>query len=54
MQFADRSGIPPQLLKAQVAQESGFNANAFRYEPLAIDFAHSSSYPLTAKCFVHI
>ena len=39
MQYADRSGIPPQLLKAQITRESGFNSNAFRYEPLSIDFA---------------
>src|SRR5262249_42468520 len=39
MKFADRNGIPPQLLKAQIWQESCFNRNAFRYEPLSIDFA---------------
>ncbi|HLZ00429.1 MAG TPA: hypothetical protein VKT33_15325 [Candidatus Angelobacter sp.] len=38
MAFADRGGIPPQVIKAQVAQESGFNAKAFRYEPLSLDF----------------
>ncbi|SRR6266481_1348032 len=38
MAFADRAGIPPQLIKAQVAQESAFNAKAFRYEPLSLDF----------------
>jgi len=39
MQFADRNGVPPQLLKAQIAQESGFHPDAYRYEPLSIDFA---------------
>lgn len=39
MQFADRNGIPPQILKAQIQQESSFNPNAFRYEPLSVDFA---------------
>ena len=39
MQYADRNGIPPQLLKAQIQQESGFNPNAYRYEPLSVDFA---------------
>ncbi len=40
MLFADRSGIPPQLVKAHVAQESGsgFNPKAYRYEPLSYDF----------------
>lgn len=40
MIFADRSGIPPQLVKAHVAQESGsgFDPKAYRYEPLSYDF----------------
>lgn len=40
--LADRSGIPPQLLKAQVMHESGFRANAYRYEPLSYDFRYHS------------
>jgi hypothetical protein len=39
MRLADRNGIPPQLLKAQVHQESRFFPRAFRYEPLSIDFS---------------
>ena len=38
MKYADRNGVPPQILKAQVAEESGFIPNAFRYEPLSVDF----------------
>ncbi len=38
MAFADRNGIPPQVMKAQVAQESNFSPNAFRYEPLSYDY----------------
>lgn len=30
-------GIPPQFLKGQLAQESGFNPNSYRYEPLSVD-----------------
>lgn len=36
--LGDRNGIPPQLVKAQVLQESSFNSNAFRYEPLSKDW----------------
>lgn len=49
MAFADRGGIPPQLIKAQVAQESAFNVNAFRYEPLSFDFM---AYNRTGKVTV--
>lgn len=38
MKFADRNGVPPQLLKAQVAEESNFVPTSFRYEPLSVDF----------------
>src|SRR5579875_3901868 len=36
VRYADQSGIPPQFLKAQMAQESSgtFNVSAYRYEPL--------------------
>ncbi|HSP17598.1 MAG TPA: hypothetical protein VLV78_22830 [Thermoanaerobaculia bacterium] len=40
IKFADRNGVPPQLLKAQIAQESSFNPRSFRYEPLSVDFGH--------------
>jgi len=40
MTFADRNGIPPQLIKAQVGQESAFRPNAF---PLSIDWAEFNS-----------
>jgi hypothetical protein len=41
MQMADRNGVPPQLIKAQVADESGFHADAYRYEPLSFDFKYN-------------
>lgn len=40
--FGHRRGIPPHLLKGQVKQESAFNANAYRYEPLSSDLAYIS------------
>jgi hypothetical protein len=41
LRFADRNGIPPQLIKGHANMESGgrFNPSAFRYEALTIDFA---------------
>jgi hypothetical protein len=36
---ADIRGIPPQLIKAQIGQESRFDPNAYRYEALSIDYA---------------
>jgi hypothetical protein len=39
LKFADRNGIPPQLLKSQISNESGFNPRDYRYEPLSVDFA---------------
>ncbi len=41
--FADLRGIPPQILKAQIQQESGFNSNSYRYEPLSVDFGTVST-----------
>lgn len=41
--FADLRGIPPQILKAQIQRESGFNPNSYRYEPLSQDFAEVSA-----------
>jgi hypothetical protein len=35
--YANRRGIPPQLLKGQVQQESKFNPQSYRYEPLSSD-----------------
>lgn len=37
--YANATGIPPQYIKAQMAQESGnqFNPTAYRYEPFSVD-----------------
>ncbi len=40
--LAHRFGIPPQYLKAQVQQESGFNRSAYRNEVLSKDFEEVS------------
>lgn len=39
---AHQRGIPPQFLKGQVQQESRFNPQSYRYEPLSIDLASVS------------
>lgn len=40
---AHETGIPPQILKGQLRQESGsFDRNTFRYEPCSSDFAYMS------------
>jgi hypothetical protein len=41
--FADARGIPPQLVKAVIQGESSFSETAYRYEPLAVDFAEVST-----------
>lgn len=40
VETAGRTGIPPQLIKAQIEQETGgtFSPESFRYEPITIDF----------------
>ena len=43
LQFADLRGIPPQILKAQIQQESGFDPKNYRYEPLTSDFKDIST-----------
>ncbi len=35
---AERFGVPPQVIKAMIQDESGFNASAYRYEPRAWDY----------------
>jgi hypothetical protein len=46
--YADKYGIPPQYIKSQAYNESGLNANAFRYELRTIDkqnvFARPESF----------
>lgn len=37
--YGHRRGIPPQFLKAQMQRESGFDPEAYRYEPLKVDMA---------------
>ncbi len=32
--LADATGVPPQMIKGQIAQEANFNPMAWRYEPL--------------------
>jgi hypothetical protein len=47
--LADDTGVPPEMIKGQVATEGGFNRMAWRYEPLnAIvgDFAYSTTKDL--------
>jgi hypothetical protein len=43
VRFADFRGIPPQILKGDIQRETGFNPNAYRYEPLTVDFLQVSS-----------
>ncbi len=40
IRMADLRGIPPQILKAQIQQETDpdFDPNSYRYEPLTVDF----------------
>jgi hypothetical protein len=40
--LAHQRGIPPDLLKGQVAGESGFDPMSYRYEPLSVDLASMS------------
>jgi hypothetical protein len=42
--LGNQRGIPPQMLKGQARKESGpnFNPQAYRYEPLSVDFAYIS------------
>jgi len=35
-------GVPPHFLKGQVRRESNFDPQAYRYEPLSVDFAYIS------------
>lgn len=37
IKFADMRGIPPQIIKGQIEQESGFR-KFYRYEPLSVDY----------------
>lgn len=46
VQEAHERGIPPQILKGQIRQESpAFNGSEFRYEPCSADFANISRGP---------
>ncbi len=40
IRMADLRGVPPQILKAQIQQETDpdFDPNSYRYEPLTVDF----------------
>ena len=35
---ADGTGVPPQMIKGQIAQEGGFDPLAWRYEPVNADY----------------
>jgi hypothetical protein len=63
LQLANKTGIPPQFIKAQIAQETNVNSlscnpfspTCYRYEPLTIDFARvsrKSDYRATSDKFV--
>lgn len=42
MDYAHRRGIPPQMLKGQAENESGFHVDGYRYEPLSADLRYIS------------
>jgi hypothetical protein len=42
MDAAGRTGVPPQVLKAQASIETGFDPTLYRYEPMTIDFLYVS------------
>jgi hypothetical protein len=42
IQLAHQKGIPPQMLKGQIRQESNFRRDAYRYEPLSVDLNYIS------------
>ncbi|HKY22792.1 MAG TPA: Ig-like domain-containing protein [Vicinamibacterales bacterium] len=42
VKVANRYGVPPQFLKAQVEHESSFRSRSFRYEPWTVDLMHLS------------
>jgi hypothetical protein len=41
-QIGHQKGIPPQMLKGQIRQESNFRREAYRYEPLSVDLNYIS------------
>src|SRR6266404_765066 len=41
--LAHNNGVPPQFIKGQVTQESGFDPTAYRYEVLSVDLNYISS-----------
>ena len=41
--LANARGIPPQLIKGHISNESDWNRMAYRYEPLSWDWVHLSS-----------
>jgi len=48
--FGHRRGMPPFMLKGQMANESGFEPSAYRYEPVSQDFYRFSSVAVGPGC----
>jgi hypothetical protein len=49
--LANRSGIPPQLIKGHIQKESNWKRQSYRYEPFSVDAALFSPSSLGAKCY---
>jgi hypothetical protein len=43
VEASNKTGVPPQFLKAQAKKETKFRADRYRYEPITIDFYALSS-----------